>query len=267
MTQHRYLLALAGISLIVLLIFFGFFSFSTSRTPVSGTDAGPVSDDVTDASFTLTGAVWTSGLMAEEQDQLGISSDYQLVKPSAAELQKGWNTRSDGMYLVSTAEDLNSFLGKCVSVTGSLYPGWENLESNNYEINGKWTYGRSAMLVRRIAVVAPDNCYVIYPGTPVDSQSDLNSDYKTFSGVLGFAQRPAPDISYDLKIILDKPFKDIYSSTGQSELASQLDISPRTTELYLLMLGNIGRQVEIGGYVNWGYAESWFLSVDRLKLK
>ena len=212
----------------------------------------------------LTGVVWTSGLMEQKKETLNIDSDYQIVK---ALLSNGWIDKISGMYLVSDGTlDLSSYLGKCVTINGRIKSEWENLINNNYEINGKWTYNRSAIIIDGIEVEDIDLCKGDYDRTIKDKNVLEISEYKTAIGILGFAERPAPDISYDLEIILNEPFIDELNSSGNPVLTKRLDVSPGTGEIYKQIINNIGRKVEIGGYMEWGYAESRFLRVEKLTI-
>lgn len=216
--------------------------------------------------LSLIGLVWTSGLMQEEEVVLGISSNYQIVKPLPPKPQQGWSENTDGMYLINNGFDFSNYLGKCVSVSGKINSGWESLENNKYEINEKWTYNRSAMVVNKIDVTDFNNCIVSHDRAVKDKKTLEGLDYKVAKGVLEFGKRPAPDISYDFIIILDEPFIDEQSASGKPILTKQLDISPGNDEIFMRIIDNIGKKAEISGYMEWGYAESRFLRVDNLQI-
>jgi len=212
----------------------------------------------------LTGMLWTSGLMDEEKNRLGIDSDYQLERSM---LNNNWGEKIDGMYLLGDF-DLRKYLGKCVDVMGKIEDGWQDLENNKYEINNQYTYGRSAMIVSKIDITQYNNCYVgndIVPTLPEDP--DYEQVRQTFRGTIGFSKRPAPDIDYDLELLLEKPYLDQENATGQSIWTNRIDIAAASEELLLNMLGNIGKKVEVEGYWQWGYAESRFFRVDKMVIE
>lgn len=203
--------------------------------------------------------VWTSGLSDNEKD-FDITSDYQLVKSAVPD---NWSEKITGMYLLTDSGlDIKPFLGQCVVVGGKIKAGWENLADTDFQINGFWTYDRSALIIDRIVPKELDYCL-----SKDESGSQLNPDeknYRRFRGILGYANRPAPDISYDLEIILDEPFLDSANASGQEVLTKRLDISAGQPGIYKQLLQNVGREVELGGYMTWGYAESQYLQVTSI---
>jgi hypothetical protein len=212
----------------------------------------------------LIGMIWTSGLVDSELEVLDLNSEYQLTKSLVLD---GWLEKITGMFLVVNNNlDLQSYLGKCVMVNGKIKNGWEDIISKNYKINGKWTYNRSALIVDSIKVKDLDLCIGNYDRTIKDKNVQEGLEYKTAKGTLGFTKRTAPDISYDLEIILDEPFIDELNASGNPVLTKRLDISSGSDEIYKQIISNIGKNAEASGYMEWGYAESRFLSVDKLKI-
>lgn len=215
--------------------------------------------------ISLVGMIWTSGLSEEEKTFYNIDSKYQLTKTDVS--PEGWSGKIFGYFLSSTETDLSSYLGKCVSVNGKIRNGWEQLESNNYEINGHGTYYRSALTVSRIEPVDIERCVGDFGLRVKDPQLLKQLEYIKAKGVLSFtSNRPAPDINYDLEIKLSEPFTDELDSSGNPVLMDRLDISPETDEIYIEILKNIGKKVEVEGTMEWGYSESRYLSVSKLRV-
>lgn len=214
-------------------------------------------------SVSITGIVWTSGLQKENKEALGIDSDYQV---SDLQLPDKWNEKITGMFLITDNIKLSEYLGKCVIIKGKVKEGWEDLEKNNYEINGKWTFNRSVLIIDKISEEEIAKCIGSYDRTVKGEEQSGGIGYKTAVGVLSFAKRPAPDINYDLEIILHEPFIDELNAQGYPVVMKKLDIFAGSDEIYRQIINNIGNKVEVGGYLQWGHAETRFLNVDLLRV-
>lgn len=268
MLKKRSLVLLPIILVVALLLLIVFIFFNTFQKQNQRTVRNNISANLgtkNNESLTLIGTVWTSGLAQEEKDTLGINSNYQLVKTSQPKYRNGWGEKTDGMYLINNDNNLSNYLGKCVSVYGKIKNGWEYIENNKYEINGRWTYRRSAMVVSKLDILELDNCLVSYDVIVKDKKLLEGLEYKNAKGTLDFAERPAPDISYDFKIILDEPFIDAMNASGKPVLTKQVDISAGSYEIYKQVISNLGKKIGVGGYMEWGYAESRFLRVDKIQ--
>jgi len=207
------------------------------------------------------GIIWTCGLNNEEKTALGINSNYQLVKSVSS---IGWSGSTKGLFLISNNLNLSQHLGNCVEISGKIKDGWENLLINNYEINGVWTYYRSALNVSKINKIDIEKCIIDYNTIPKDIKY---FKYKTVVGTLSFTKkRPAPDITSDLEIKLDEPFMDENNASSQPVLITTMEIAGGTDELYIQILNNIGKKVEAGGYIQTGYAEGTYLNINRLRI-
>src|SRR3989344_9280954 len=178
-----------------------------------------------DKLLSLSGIIWTSGLMDSEKEVLNINTEYQIVKSLSSQ---GWNENTNGMFLINNGIDFKEYIGKCVAIDGEIVTGWEQLEKNNYEINGKWTYNRSAIIVLEINEEDLGQCIVDYDSTVKDKAIVDNSSYENVRGKLEFAIRPAPDIGYDFVIIPNEPFVDEQSAAGYPVEINKLDINPGT---------------------------------------
>jgi len=213
--------------------------------------------------FTLTGIVYTSGLTYEERGVLNAFSDFQLEKTP---ISKGWpEGKIYGVYLEPNEMGFRKYLGNCVSIEGNTKKGWEGLESKSFEINGKWTYNRSVLIVDKVELKNIRDCIDDYDLAIADEKILKTLDRKILTGTLRFTNgRPSPDISYDLEIKLDEPFIDEMSASGRPFLVTILDIQAATDDVHIQVLENIGKEVELEGYIEWGYAESRFFRVTSL---
>lgn len=250
---------------LVLFIVFIIYQSSSKSSDTNGNLPTPFDTvNLKQEQISLTGMVWTSGLVDYEQEVLNLTSEYQLVKSIVSD---GWLGKITGMFLISNnSVNLETYLGKCVTVNGEIKYGWENLIDNNYEINGKWTYYRSALVVDNINTNDINSCIGDYDRTIKDKKLLYGSEYKTTKGTLGFARRLTPDMGYDLEILLDEPFTDELNASGNSIQTGRLDISSGSSQIFKRLISNIGKKVEVSGYMEWGYAESRFLSVDKLEI-
>ncbi len=216
------------------------------------------------STLTLRGIIWTSGLTDQEKRSFDTKADYQLEKTPYS---KDWPEEIYGMFLESGSYNYSEYLGKCVEITGNIRKGWENLIKDNYEINGKWTYSRSDLDVNKITVLYIKECIGDFDYTAKNRNPEDKPESKTASGILNFAKRPAPDIGYDLELLLDKPFTDELNSSGDTTLTERLDITPSTDELYVQILENIGKKVIVSGSMVWGYSESRYMVADELQIQ
>ena len=239
--------------------------FNTSINQRTRTGKNNISgnSDNKEETLSLTGMVMTSGLSDSEKKVLDIKADYQLIKGINSE---DWPEKINGMFLENLNIDYSKYHGKCVYLTGKIKKGWEDLQRDNYEINGMWSYYRSTINTETIKPLEYKECigknYTLDHGNRTD-----NTEYKVALGTLNFTKRPAPDISEDIEIILDKPFIDDQNASGQPVITKRLNITPATDEIYLKMLENIGKKAEVSGYMVWGYFESRYLNVYSIQIK
>jgi hypothetical protein len=213
-----------------------------------------------------TGLIFTSGLSEEEKKTFSLNSKYQLEKGRVFE--GDWQGDITGYFLEAQDEDIAKYLGSCVRVYGDIKKGWENLAKNNYEFNGVWSYYRSALVLDKIEETDMTNCVNDFDVRVEDSTQleTMKSEYKKLTGVLKFADnRPAPDIAYDYTLQLSNPFYDSLNPVGESYLKRQLDVLESTNDITMSFLDNIGKKVEVEGYMGWGYNETRDFTVYSIK--
>lgn len=218
-----------------------------------------------DEKYSLTGIVYTSGLTYEERGILGAFSDFQLEKTP---LSEGWpEGKIFGVYLEPNEMNFQKYLGQCIFLEGNIKKGWEDLDDKNFEINGKWTYNRSVIIVDKTELRNIRDCLDDFDHTITSKEIIKTLEEKTLKGILRFTDsRPAPDISYDLEIKLNEPFIDEQSASGKPYLVTIQDVSALTDEIHIQMLESIGKEVEIEGYMEWGFAESRFFRITSLSV-
>lgn len=166
--------------------------------------------------------------------------------------------------MVNNDNDFSQYIGECVTVNGKLADGWERLEENNYEINGRWTFNRSAIIVHEINKEDISLCASDYDRTVKDQAIIESSRRESVKGILEFAKRPAPDIDYDFVLRTDDPLVGEQNAVGYLVEINKLNIDPGTDEILALFIENIGKEVEVHGYMVWEYSESRILVVDSM---
>ena len=80
-----------------------------------------------------------------------------------------------------------------------------------------------------------------------------------------FTSLTVPATKLHLVVILAPTTVPVFILHFEYMKSGLLIVYPATDELLVEFLGNVEKQVEIGGYMQWGYSESRFLTVDSLK--
>jgi len=193
-----------------------------------------------------TGVLRTSGLSEEEKQKFGLATvNYQITDFKAS--QEGQVT---GYYLLSNAIS-DELLGKCVRVAGMIPQEWKSKNKGD-------SYNRLALNIANIEKIDNSSCnpYSQIPPTVDNTQEKL-----VLRGTAIHGKRPSPDIGYDYQLKLVEPFVDKFSSAGSPQKVNLVDISPSTDSIWIELENNINKEINVEGYMVWGYAESRFLSV------
>lgn len=200
---------------------------------------------------TITGVIRTSGLSEDEKQKLGLSSvAYQLTDFNKNDKQDLY-----GYYLISSDKDIETLLGKCVQLVGNEPTEWKNKDKRD-------SYLRTAFILKSINLVDTANCSP-YSETPTENVA--GAEKITLRGVANNGNRPAPDINYDYQVKLSKPFLDKDNSSGSPQQVSLVDTVPDTNDVWIELTNNVNREVEIQGYMNWGYSESKYFRITSVK--
>lgn len=205
------------------------------------------------------GVMRASGLALDEKIRLGLKfSDFQVTQLNDATFGFG-GVGFDGMYL----EDDGNYgekEGQCVSVSGTVPERFDQFINSGYYVNKQYTYRRSPILVSEMKILSPEECF-IYSAKPKETSVSDNNKAIKLTGTIKRGERPAPDISEDYLVVLDKPLKDVDTGAGVQKEIFSLPISFNN----LLKLEEvIGRPVDFTATLEWGYAESRYLSVVRI---
>jgi hypothetical protein len=209
----------------------------------------------------VTGVIRSSGLMDSEKEKLNIDSDYQITNLINKPAYSRGNIYG---FFVITEEDISNYEGRCVSLKGGVPDAWRDIQVNDFEFNGQYTYQRAALTLKTIESLKYEDC------SPYEKTS-IPHEYMrpaTFSGILSRLSRPAPDIGsgYDYKVKLNSPYLDKGSMTGVPTVVSSFILAPTDNNMWKVFEENIGNNVTVMGDIRWGYAESQYLYVQDLVL-
>lgn len=212
-------------------------------------------------SVTLTGIIRSGGLSKEEKTKLGLNfSNYQLTDFNIGQYQAG---KVYGYFLESNDPEIKNFEGKCVEVKGKIKEGWGNLQDQRFELNNQYTYNRLAFVHEEVNQKNYADCQIFPDPKPINRTSFKKIE--KVSGIVEHALRLAPDISYDYRLRLAKPFIDPLDASGNPKVYPFLDISPLNQTILLELERNMGQKVTVEGEMTWGYAESRYLKVISVK--
>ncbi|MBM3231498.1 ZIP family metal transporter [Candidatus Peregrinibacteria bacterium] len=89
-----------------------------------------------------------------------------------------------------------------------------------------------------------------------------HGEIRVFSGVIAPMERPAPDIEYDYKLLLDEPYHDPLDAYGRESTPEFPLISE---EGDIDFKEHLGERVSVVGVLEWGYAESRVIGVMLLR--
>lgn len=153
-------------------------------------------------------------------------------------------------------------VGKCVEIKGGV-PVENNLVISGHTVNGQYTYKRFVLKPSEIKVLDRQSC-VVYQPAP---ESYKDKKLVKYVGTLKRFARPAPDIGYDYQIVLTEPVADKETASGLEQLVGFYIVVPGSDAVWEQIENNIGKGVEVEGYMTWGYAESKYLLVTKVTPK
>ncbi len=165
------------------------------------------------------------------------------------------------LYLKQTLSPSTSFLeeseGKCVEVNGSLDP--LSMKSDGMYF-GEALLGGFVLARPTIARIDRTKCIkVISSGT-------YSNEYKTIEleGIISRINRPSADIAYDYVINTVEPIPDAADMSGMERPITSIVVMPSNFETYKLIEESLGNTIKVRGYLQWGYAESQFFTIEEL---
>jgi hypothetical protein len=201
--------------------------------------------------MTITGVIRTSGLSEDEKQKFGLSNvTYQFT-----DFNKNDKQNLYGYYLISNDKTIEAFLGKCVQITGAEPSEWKNKDKAD-------SYLRTAIILSTISLIDTTECSP-YSTTPTENVA--GAEKMTLRGMVTDSNRPAPDIFYDYQIKLSKPFLDKDNSSGSPQQVSLVVTVPDTNIVWVELMNNINHEIELQGYMEWGYAESKYFRITSIK--
>jgi hypothetical protein len=211
--------------------------------------------------LTLTGIIRSSGLSRQEKTKLGLDfSNYQLTDFNWGQYEEG---KVYGYFLESNNPKIINFEGKCVEVKGKIKEGWENLQNQGFKLNNQFTYHRLAFIPEEVSEEEYTDCRIFPDPKPIDRT--ILKKIEKVPGIVEYALRPAPDIDYDYRLRLAKPFIDPLNASGNPKVYPFLDIAPFNQTILLELEKNMGEKVTVEGEMTWGYAETRYLKVISVK--
>ncbi len=207
---------------------------------------------VQSGSLTLTGVIRTSGLSDDEKQRLGLFGvSYQIT-----DLSKKDKEDLDGYYLLPSDQKLETFLGKCVHVIGTEPTEWLSRDKTD-------SYQRSTLVLNSINQIDGAECS---PSLATSVGNNSGAKKLTLQGIVENSTRPAPDIYYDYQVKLAKPLLDEYNASGLPQEVSRIIVIPESKDLWVKLMDSVNLEVEIQGYMEWGYAESKYFKLTELTI-
>lgn len=155
---------------------------------------------------------------------------------------------------------MEELAGKCVEVAGTLDP--LSMEQDGM-YNGEALLGGFILVTPTISSVDMQNC------DSVISKATRPVEYETLEleGVVSRINRPAADIAYDYVITTTVPIPGASDMSGTGRPINSLVVMPSDFETYRSVEESLGEDVKVRGYLQWGYAESQFFTVEELDLQ
>ena len=207
----------------------------------------------------ITGVIRTSGLLDEEKQTRELTfTNYQVTgfgdydRAYQEEQIKGYYLVSDNM-----KDDL---MGKCTRITGSVPEEWKNKDKI------REAYGRSVLSVKSIKTIDYSNCNPYPDSLRQWPQQGNNLAKLILQGIVVRGARPAPDIGYDYLLKLSESFEKLSPNVENfPDKTGMIDIIPTINDQWIFLENNIGREISLEGYLEWGYAESQYFSIINIK--
>jgi len=235
----------------------------------------PVKEVITETTskITITGVIRSSGLGGLSEDEklkFGSSVPLYQLTDFIDLANSNSNNQVEGLsitgYYLAPSDininfNFNNFAGKCVSIEGM-----PSFFVNSKDANTIDGYNHSMLTVYSIKQVAMTECKP-YVKLPIETTNEISPDIvlETMTGRLVRMERPAPDISYDYNLVLDKPFVDNNNASGVPQELNVVVVSPSTNDLWEKFEASINTDITVKGPMSWGYAESRFLSVTEIQ--
>ncbi len=155
-------------------------------------------------------------------------------------------------YLI-TEKDIEKFVGQCIEIEGELREGWK---LDTKEFNGQYTFEASAVDLNAIKSVKNTCCLntiTLKKENPIEDKPF--GEFTILNGTIAYNTRPAPDIAYDYKIILEEPIPNPHGEGAPTIEA--IPFIPQNKNLRRInQLIKNKTKVKAKGYKQGGFAES-----------
>lgn len=147
------------------------------------------------------------------------------------------------------------FEGKCVEVDGTLDPLSMQMDGMYY---GESVLGGFVLVHPTIAPVDIQKCMQAFSNT---FKPDV---YETIEleGVISRINRPSADINYDYIIETTSRIPGAQDMSGTGRQITSSVVMPTNFEIYKDIEEKLGTPVKVKGYLQWGYAESQFFTIE-----
>jgi len=234
------------ILLLIILIMGGAWFFLNTQNKCSLSQPSETSGQT--KGLVVIGVLRTSGLSEEEKQKLSLTTDYQIT-----DFKIPQEEQAGGYYLLSNMVN-DELLGRCVRVAGMVPSEWKSKDNSD-------SYNRLALNVTNIEKIDNSSCNPYSQTFPI---ADDTQEKLTLQGTVVRGKRPSPDIGYDYQLKLTEPFIDKFSSAGSLQKVSIVDIMPSSDNIWNVLEYNINKEINVEGYMVWGYAESRFLTVTSV---
>ncbi len=241
---------LLAVVLLAVMVVIGVYIGRSKLIPSEMTQNSPTKyiSNVSNDQIEVTGIIRTSGLNDEEKQDLGLPAvHYQVTDLNTAELE------IQGFYLLAERLAIDDYLGSCVRVAGTEPSEWKNQIRPN-------AYQRSVLIVDTIESLDSSNCNPY----PTILEPDGSAKQMAFRGTVTLSTRPAPDIGYDYQLALSQPFLDEDNASGLPQQVTLYGAVPNSDAVWKDLSENLDREVELQGYLLWGYAESKYFRVTSV---
>lgn len=219
--------------------------------------------------ISITGLASEYVLQKEVASKLGLNFAQYFLSGISATDKKKLPSHIDGLFLEAKADTFTDFVGKCVKVTGTINTNWlTDVSTTESTKAGQFTFAGAVFDVKNVSKTDFKNCspYGKQEISKIDEENTKSGvKFQTFEGVLKREKRVAPDVgAYDYALVLTTPYVDKNNASGLDQKVTLLFLTPATDAVWSTMESNMDEKVTLGGYMNWGYAESKYFLVTKV---
>lgn len=249
-------LIFAVLVFLILLPLGGFYGYRLSK-PRESSQPVQVIPDKFPSKFT--GILRKVDIQEDQRARMQFDSDVYIVDIAPQSLASGQST--EFLYLNDIIWPLdidpNDMVGMCVTVNGTLDPLSLDGDGLYY---GEALLGGLVLQHPTIGNVAYSECKNII-NAPMQPDGGITSTELT--GVVTHINRPSADIPYDYVITTTAPIPGAMDMSGMERPITSVVVTPASTQVYEQLEATIGEQIKVKGYLQWGYAESQFFTVEE----